>query len=461
MIHFPRQTLRALLLGSALIGTSFALSGCGLVYVSSSVGDRGTDMDVRVIPMTPEMALLANREPYSPRSLPAEFYQVAGGGNLRGAGALPQAPALPNLTPGQLQLRPPPPVVPGPYRLGTGDTVRLTLARSAEVDPITGAALGTTTTAQELTVRDDGTISIPVVGSVMITDMTVEDAEAAVFSRLIDAGIDPQFSLEVAQFKSRRASVGGAVGSPAIVPITLSDLTLGEALTAAGGVQLQDPEFASIRIYRNGTLYQIPLSDFRSSTQYQNIPVISGDAIYVDTTYDLDRAQSFYESQINVISLERSSRTAALSELSTEIGLRRSALGEARDVFSSRLQLGAEQRDYVYLSGEVTKQSRFPLPYGQQASLADVLYEQGGFDTTTGNPSHIYVLRASNDPAAFGAVTAWHLDARNAVAFTIAPTFQMRPNDIIFIEQQPITKWNRALQQSIPSLVTTAAAAVN
>jgi polysaccharide export outer membrane protein len=460
MTRSTKNTLRTLLLGTALLGPALLLPGCNTVYVSSSVGARGGDMDVRVVPMTSEMALLANREPYSPRSLPSEFYQVAGAGNMRGAGAMPQAPTFPSLTPGRLQLRPPPAVTPAPYQLGTGDTVRLTLARSTEVDPITGASAATTT-AQELTVRDDGTISIPAVGPVMVADMTVEDAEAAVFSRLIDAGIDPQFSLEVAGFKSRRASVGGAVGAPAVVPITLSDLTLGEALTAAGGVQAPDPEFGSIRIYRGGTLYQIPLTDFFAGSQYQNLSVVSGDAIYVDTTYDLERAQAFYESQINVISLERSSRTAALSELATEIGLRRSALSETRDLFASRSELGAEPRDYVYLAGEVSQQSRFPLPYGQQASLADVLYAQGGFDATTGNPAQIYVLRAASDPSAQGAVTAWHLDARNAVAFTIAPRFEMRPNDIVFIEQQPITKWNRTVQQSIPSLITTAAAAVN
>ncbi len=457
MTRSARHTLRTLLLGTVLL-TPALLSGCGVAYVSSSVSYRGTDMDVSVVDMTPQMALVANSSPYTPRSLPAAFYQVAGGGNMRGVGALPQAPSLPNLTPGRLELRAPPAVTPAPYRLGTGDTVRLTLARSTEVDPITGTS-ASTTTAQELTVRDDGTISIPTVGPVSVTDMTVEDAEAAVFSRLIDAGIEPQFSLEVSGFNARRASVGGAVGAPAVVPITLSDLTLGEALTAAGGVQVQDPEFGSIRIYRDGTLYQIPLTDFFADSTYQNLSVVSGDAIYVDTTYDLERAQSFYESQINVISLERSSRTAALSELSTEIGLQRSALDETRSLFSSRADLGAEPRDYVYLAGEVSKQSRFPLPYGQQASLADVLFEQGGFDAATGSPAQIYVLRA--DPAAPGAVTAWHLDARNAFAFTIAPMFEMRPNDIVFIEQQPITKWNRTIQQSIPSLITTAAAAVN
>lgn len=459
MTRSTRNTMRSVLLGTALLSPAVLLSGCGVAYVSSAVSYRGTDMDVRVVPMTLETARVANGTLYTPRRLPESFYQVAGGGNLRGVGALPPAPNLPTLTPGRLELRPPPPTAPGPYRLGTGDTVRLTIAQSAEVDPITGASANTTT-AQELTVRDDGTISIPVIGSVLVKDMTVEDAEGAVFSRLIDAGISPQFSLEVAGFNSHRVSVGGAVGSPAIVPITLRDLTLGEALTAAGGVQAPDPEYGSIRIYRNGTLYQIPLTNFFADSQYQNLSVLSGDAIYVDTTYDLARAQAFYESQINVISLERSSRGAALSELSAEIGLRRSALAENRDLFASRADLGAEARDYVYLAGEVSNQSRFPLPYGQQASLADVLFGQGGFDATTGSPAQIYVLRASSDAATPGAVTAWHLDARNAFAFTVAPLFEMRPNDIVFIEQQPITKWNRAIQQSIPSLITTAASAV-
>lgn len=457
MTRSGQRALRALVLSTALVAPVL-LTGCGVTYISSQVNEN--DMNVRVMPLTMETALLANREPYSPRNLPAEFYQVVSGGNLRGAGALPPPPNVPDVQPGRLELRPPPAVDPGPYRLGTGDAVRLTLAQSTQVDPITGES-APTTTAQQLTVRDDGTISIPRVGAVDVAGLTVEEAESTVFGRLIDAGIDPQFSLEVAEFNARRATVGGAVGGAAVVPITLSTLRLNEALTAAGGVQVQNPEFGSIRIYRDGTLYQIPLRDYYGSDRFQNLPVLPNDAIFVDTTYDLDRAQAFYESQISVIALARSSRNDALSELTSEIGLRRAARDDVRGLFTARASLDAEPRDYVYLAGEVSSQSRVALPYGRQASLADVLYEQGGFNATTGNPAQIYVLRAATDPSAFGAVTAWHLDARNAAAFTVAPQFQMRPNDIVFIEQQPITRFNRAVQQSLPSLVTTAAATVN
>jgi polysaccharide export outer membrane protein len=151
-----------------------------------------------------------------------------------------------------------------------------------------------------------------------------------------------------------------------------------------------------------------------------------------------------------------------LNAMRTEFDVRRGVLEERRANFRARQEFGAEPRDYVYLAGEVDKQARVPLPYEQRASLAEVLYGEGGFPTMTGNPSNIYVLRPSADPAEFGAVTAWHLNARNSVNLTLATRFEMRPDDIVFVEEQPITKWNRAIQQLVPSLIfSTASIATN
>jgi polysaccharide export outer membrane protein len=437
-----------------------ALSSCGTFYVSSRVADQAQGIDVRVIPISAETVLQANRQAYAPRSLPDVFFMGAGNGAPRDAGALPVTPTFPELTPSRLELRPPPATEPGPYLLGAGDVLRLALASGQAVDPISGSTEGQTA-QQDIVVRDDGAVSIPQVGTVDVAGMSIDEAEARIFERLIDAGIDPNFGVQITAFNSQRVSIGGAVGANQVLALTLSRLSLAQAIAQAGGITAPDREFASIRIYRDGNLYQIPLSDFRARAEFQQLAVLPGDAIYVDTIYDLDRAQSFYLSQIDIITLRRTSRTAALAELATEISLRRADLSEQRDLFTQRNTLGAEKRDYVYLGGEVNNPSRWPLPYGDQASLADVLYDSGGFDTATGNPAQIYVLRAATDPAAFGAVTAWHLNARNAVNFTLATKFEMRPDDIIFIEEQPITTWNRTLQQSIPSLITTTAGAVN
>lgn len=340
-----------------------------------------------------------------------------------------------------------------------GDVLLLaTRGGGTTVEQLTGL-LAAQNRRQGYTVRDDGSIAIPEVGPVQLAGLTVQEAEDRLFQALVQNQIDPAFSLEVSEFNSQKVAVGGAVNAPKLIPISPVTLTLGEALVAAGGVQTRDEEFASIRIYREGTLYQIPVSDYLARTDLQNKILLNGDAIFVDTTYDLDRALEFYRARIDVISLRSGARTQALNALATEIGLRRAALGEQRDNFLSRAELGAEKRDYVYLSGEVNEQSRFALPYGQQASLADVLYGEGGFDTTTGDPSEIYVLRGSADPARAGEIVAYHLNARNAANMILATRFEMRPNDIVFIEEQPITKWNRALQQAFPVFLNSAARA--
>ena len=303
---------------------------------------------------------------------------------------------------------------------------------------------------QGYTVRDDGAITIPDIGTVPLAGLTLEEAEARVFEALLDNQIDPAFSLEVSEFNSQKIAVGGAVGNSTIVPVTLSTPRLGEVLAAAGGVQVQDEEFASIRIYRDGTLYQIPLEEFYGQPDLQKIRLTDGDAVFVDTTYDLDRALQFYQARINVIQVRSQARSDAMSALQSEISIRRAAIEEQRSNYEAQVTFDAVERDYVYLTGEVADQSRFTLPLGRTATLADVLYDSGGFDTTTGDPAEIYVLRASDNPAEFGAVTAWHLNAGNIVNITMATKFEMRPNDIVFIEEQPITKWGRALQQAFP-----------
>ena len=84
-----------------------------------------------------------------------------------------------------------------------------------------------------------------------------------------------------------------------------------------------------------------------------------------------------------------------------------------------------------------------------------------GVTVETGDVSQIYVLRASSDPREFGAVTAWHLDARNAANYALSTKFELRPDDIVFVAQQPITKWNRAVAQVVPSLISVTNAATN
>ncbi|MCK8485393.1 polysaccharide biosynthesis/export family protein [Aliiroseovarius sp. S2029] len=441
------NSLRALLLGTCL-----ALSGCGVTYHSPTVQSQAAGLDVSVVEITASSVKQANSAPYVPLSLPDAFHAIAGGTGLRGAGAVPDMPEGPTGSREQIATRLPAPVTPQRYEIGVGDVLLLVTKSGASTIEELGGLLTAQTQRQGFTVRDNGMIALPDIGQVKMAGKTLEAAEDAVFQALVAKNIDPAFSLEIAEFNSRHVAIGGKVGRAGLVPLTLKPLRLGDALAQAGGVVASDTGATAIRLYRDGTLYQMPASALRSDARVRDLTLLPGDAIYVDETYDLDRALAFYETQIAAIGLKRSARLHALSELRAEMSVQRDTLEERRTNFTSRRELDAEPRDYVYLTGEVARQGRVALPYGRQASLADVLYDEGGFDTRTGDPAQIYVIRPGTD-ADDTKVTAWHLDATNVINITLATRMQMRPNDIVFIEEQPITKWSRAFEQAFPILI--------
>ena len=438
----------------------FFMASCGSVYVSPKVDAR--DGKVRVLPLNAETVLVANRAQYTPKQLPAVFFQNAGGaGAARGAGAVPPASLDVQQRPSAMTLLIPPAVNPGPYRIGVGDVLLLATKTSGNTVEELSGLLAAQNARQGYTVQDDGAIAIPDVGRVVLEGLTLEEAEAQLFQSLVQSQIDPTFSLEIAEFNSKRVSLGGAVSNPTVAPIRLTPLYLDEALAVAGGIATEDLDFASIRIYRDGTLYQIPLEEYLRRGDLQKVRLVDGDSVFVDTEFELDKAQAYFEEQITLAQFRQQERVQALAELNAEVNLRRASLTEARSNFKDRVDFDAVDRDFVYLTGEVSKPGRFTMPFGRQATLADAIYSDSGFSAETANPSQIYVLRGSSNPADFGAVTAWHLDARNAANMTLATRFKMQPNDIVFIAEQPITRWNRAFRQIFPLLINSANVATN
>ncbi|WP_420585446.1 polysaccharide biosynthesis/export family protein [Ruegeria sp.] len=451
----------------SLLALSGLIAGCSTIYRSPSVTAGVSDSGkVRVVPVTPETVLVANRSSYAPKTLPSVFGLSAGSGAgtiPRGPGALPQAPSTQDGSRAGLELDPPPQVNPGPYTIGVGDVLVLSTPSTQGTAAELSGLLAAQNSRNGYTVQDDGAINIPDVGRVRLVDLTVDEAEAVLFQRLVENQIDPTFSLEIAEFNSRRVAVGGAVGRPGVQPITLTRLTLGEALSAAGSVSVSDIDTSSVRIYRNGRMYQIPLEDLYAQTALQNLNLIADDSVFVDIDYDLDRAERYFAQQIQLRETALEGRQTALQELNTTVNLRRADLNERRDNFRQSVELDAVDRDYVYLSGEVRTQGRYALPFNRSATLADALFDTGGgIAKETGDASEVYVLRASQDVREFGAVTAWHLDTRNAANLTLAAQFELRSNDIIFIAENPVTRWGRTISQITPSLITTPVnAAVN
>jgi polysaccharide biosynthesis/export protein len=455
-------TLRAITLSVALL----ALASCGVIYTAPGVSDGsqtgtapGTDYDVEVVALTYESAAAANLKPYVPARLPAAFQPGASAGAGSVARA-PQVPALPPATarasvrPGSVADNFPPLTEPEPYRIGISDVLLLSVNGYGTLENLPGL-ISAQNKRQGYIVQDDGAIAIPDAGRIRVAGMTLQDAEAEIFRALVAAGIDPSFSLEIAEFNSQRVSIGGLVNAPQLVPITLKPLYLYEAIELAGGISATDPGVTRIQLFRNGKSYQIGLERFLSDPAARRIAMLAGDSVYIGSEYREAEAQRYFAEQLQLRQVQFQD-TNFLIQIE-QVKAQREAtaqqiLEDQRDLFKDRLELGAVERQYAYRAGEVRRPGRLALPFERSMSLADVLFDDGGIDIRVGDYSEIYVLRAESDPQFNGGLTAFRLNAANAVNLAVATRMEIRPNDVVFVAEQPVTSWNRALSQILPQI---------
>lgn len=421
-----------------LICLIFILNGCGIAYKPITIHDDGSG-NIRVVPLTIETVMEANKSEYEPLSLPNAFFQnVRVEGQIRDLNVLPKFILEPQKFSGTIETNLPKPFQSQPYIIGVGDVVMLSTPQAGSIAEALNGILATQNRRQGYTVQDDGSLSIPDIGRLVIGGLTLQEAEGAVFRQLVEAGVAPSFSIEVVEFNSQSVAISGDVLTPGIEPITIEPLYLDHAISRKGGVTVSDPSFTVIRLYRNGSIYQLSGADLYSQDVARKILLTDGDRIVVGVTHEYDNILGSRQQARENFTRER--------ELATEV-----KLNEVKSVLS-QLEIGAIEREYVYIIGEVKTQSRFTLPFQHKAVLADALLNGGGVASLSGNPEQIYVLRRASDPLEYAPITALHLDSTNAANFLLATRLELRPKDVIFVGTQPVTNWNRIINQIIPSL---------
>ena len=427
-----RSMKRAILVCMALI-----LTGCGIVYQPTSVREDAS-ANIRVVHLTPETVLEANSSPYTPQSWPTAFVSI---NDLDKSGNDDERQDLifdPQRLVGVTEWRMPE-LEPMTYIIGVGDVLTLNMQLKESLGDVLNGLSASQTSQRGYMVQEDGAISIPDIGRVVTGGLTLQEAESVVYQLLLAQGVSPSFSVEITEFNSQKISISGNIKSPGILPLTLQPLYLDEAIYESGGFAISDASFIIVRLYRNGSIYQIFGPEIYNQNDTNRILLKDGDTIVVDVTDEYDRILGLREEAEakEIEQVERQTRAKAYNATS----------------LLSRMENGGMFREYVYIIGEVLQQSRYTLPFEHKAVLADALLESGGgVSSLTGNPKYIYVLRGGADLKNFAPITALHLDAKNAANFLLATRLELRPKDVVFVGAQPITNWNRMINQIIPSL---------
>ena len=281
------------------------------------------------------------------------------------------------------------------YKIGPGDVVSVIVYDHPEIvfsgiPATTVADQASVSPAPGFIVSSTGFMSFPYVGQLKAEGMTIQELEEVLVKRLARVFKDPQLSVRVNAFRSKRTYVEGEVRNPGLQIFTDIPMTLAEAINRAGGFSANGDRSA-VNLTRDGKTFSLDLMSMaEAGIDPTRIPLKSGDLVMV----------------------------------------------RSRD----------ERK--VTVMGEVNLQTGVMMRNGR-LSLNDALTEVGGVNLGTANPRQIYVIRNETN-----GLSIFHLDARTPTAIAMADGFALRPKDVVYVDPVPLVQWNRVLNLVLPTATT-------
>lgn len=228
-------------------------------------------------------------------------------------------------------------------------------------------------------VDERGQFFYPFVGNVRAQGRTVTEIRDDLTERLRQYIADPQVEVAVQQFSAHKATITGEIGQPGPTVLTNVPMRLLDLVNSAGITP--DSDLRQVVIRRRGAEYRVNLRAFMERGEHgQNPILLPGDLVYVPPLAD----------------------------------------------------------NKVFTFGEIGVGE---MPLGpEKMSLTEVLAAKGGIDRIRADARGVFVFRRTKvSPDGFD---VYQFDLREASTLMLASEFAMAPLDIVFVTNDPITRWN-------------------
>lgn len=277
---------------------------------------------------------------------------------------------------------------PGPYVIGVGDVLSITVWEHPELTTPAGAQQAPDANGRP--VRPDGRLFYPYIGEIEAAGLTIEELRNSIAERLARYIESPQVDVAVIRFGGRRVILTGAFGNTGPFPLTTVPMTLPAAVGQAGVGGGAD--IARLIFKRDGQEYRLDLDALnRGGAELDRIYLKDGD----------------------------------------------------------QLHLPSSDSRRVFVLGEVN--SPGPLSFrSRNMNLTEVIGLVRGLRQETSDPQAVYVIRGVQDPERDTA-QIFQLDADSPVSMVLAAHFQIEPQDVVYVGAAGITRWNRFISQLFPS----------
>jgi len=277
------------------------------------------------------------------------------------------------------------------YIVGIGDILTITVWEHPELT----IPAGSFRSAQDsgTWVHNDGTLFYPYAGIVKVAGLRMTEIRKIIADRLSRFIENPQVDVQVAGFRSQKVYVTGSVNNPGTVAVTNVPLRVLDAVNSVGGLDEEFADWENVTLTRDGRDYQLSLRDVyeRGNPRY-NILLRDGDVVNV---------------------------------------------GRATD-------------NKVFVLGEVNKPGAVVMPRNG-LSLAEALANGEGFNEAQADAAGIFVMRRTAEGEE-RFIDVYQLNAREATTLILADEFALNARDIVYVTAAPIARWNRVINQILPSL---------
>lgn len=245
-------------------------------------------------------------------------------------------------------------------------------AAVVQADTKSPTAAGQTMSAQ---VHDDGTITLPYIGTLNASDAYPDTLAERIRKRLIPMSQSPQVQVAIATSVGNVVYVSGAVTKPGRVPLTSAREHLLDIIAIAGGAISNtagaDGLDLDVHLVRGDKAVSVRLGDLRAE-DLANLVVMPGDRI----------------------ELRRAARTFT--------------------VF-----------------GATEKVSQYPFS-AEQVSLAEAIARASGPADSRANAHGVYLFRLERDSAGkMVQPTVYHIDMMQPQSYFLAQMFEMQDKDVI------------------------------
>ena len=244
------------------------------------------------------------------------------------------------------------------------------------------------TTPTGVEVQANGTFFYPFAGGVQAVGRTVTEVREDLTKKLSKFVKNPQVSLRVQSFNSQKAQILGEVTFPRPIPITSSPLRVLDAIALAQGLTADADKVEAVLV-RHGQRTTLNMGRLLDGDLSENYIMRDGDVLNID---------------------------------------------------SNRYR-------QIVIMGEVNQP--VAMPYDQRGmSLNDALVAARDISQVYSKASGVYVLR---NETTSGQPTIFRLDMSNATSLLLADRFPLHARDVVYVDTAGVTRWNRVINQVIPT----------